>query len=155
MAEGLFVGMTILIIITTWIAAGLFVAFIWYVAKRGDRRKDHEEWLRFVLTMGQWPDSDLLALNLSGFWVFTEGSMKLELVLPGCVEPRPQHVFAQFSKVGQNGSDIVELVGHMRPARDADVRRRFTRSEGCLDENEPTDQAIADWQFWAAQGYLF
>lgn len=24
-----------------------------------------------------------------------------------------------------------------------------------LDENESTDQAIADWQYWVAQGYLF
>jgi hypothetical protein len=24
-----------------------------------------------------------------------------------------------------------------------------------IDENESTDQAIADWQYWVAQGYLF
>jgi hypothetical protein len=24
-----------------------------------------------------------------------------------------------------------------------------------LDENKSTDQAIADWQYWVAQGYLF
>lgn len=24
-----------------------------------------------------------------------------------------------------------------------------------IDENQSTDQAIADWQYWLAQGYLF
>jgi hypothetical protein len=24
-----------------------------------------------------------------------------------------------------------------------------------IDENESTDRAIADWQYWVAQGYLF
>jgi hypothetical protein len=24
-----------------------------------------------------------------------------------------------------------------------------------IDENKSTDQAIADWQYWVAQGYLF